>query len=466
MANLTGGAFALNTDQLNLAKVATGTVTAADAGHIGFAYADGSTDDLYGAFTYSPTGALAGGVLNRAAEALNGAKVFDITGVSLAVPTFIGFVNAGDNAGVLNAVLAGADTLTGSSAADLLRGYAGNDTFVASGGADTVDGGAGTNTLRLNAAFASYAVTSTGAAAWTVVDQRASSPDGSITASSIQALAFADGTLTRTVLPNAASIAAVDLAFANVGRLGVTSALANAATTAGAANPNYAVHASLLDLASQVTSGAMSQAAATRQIEHGFDSTTSVATLSYAFFTGKTPNSAGYDYLVNSATNTTDLNDPYFAQFSEENRYINFAVALGKGGDGAAAFQAKYGSLSLTDTLKTSYLDIFGFAADDAKAAAILNAPITGLPGISTRADYFAYYGGDGPTGQGTKAALVGYLIVEAVKADLGTYAQANDVFLDALAAGSGQYNIDLKAVYGAHAAPMVGVSADGAAGV
>ena len=69
MANLTGGAVALNTDQLNLAKVASGTVTAADSGHINLTYADGSTDDLYGSFTYSLSGALSGGALTRATEA-------------------------------------------------------------------------------------------------------------------------------------------------------------------------------------------------------------------------------------------------------------------------------------------------------------------------------------------------------------------------------------------------------------
>ncbi|HEY2482094.1 MAG TPA: hypothetical protein VGI30_07850, partial [Caulobacteraceae bacterium] len=60
----------------------------------------------------------------------------------------------------------------------------------------------------------------------------------------------------------------------------------------------------------------------------------------------------------------------------------------------------------------------------------------------------FAYYGGDGADGIGTKAAAVGWLMVEAAKADLGTYVAADDAFLAALANGQGQYNVNILAVY------------------
>ena len=65
-----------------------------------------------------------------------------------------------------------------------------------------------------------------------------------------------------------------------------------------------------------------------------------------------------------------------------------------------------------------------------------------------SRADYFALYGGDGPNGIGTKAAMVGWLESEAVKADTGMYAKANDAFLTDLADGA-TYNVDLVGVYG-----------------
>ncbi len=463
MATLTGGATALNTDGLNLSKVLYGTVAVSDAAHIRFTYADGSADDLYGAFTYAPSGLLAGGMLTRAVETLNGAAVFDISAFSLPVTTFVSLVQAGDNAGLLGAVLGGADTLTGSSGNDLIRGYAGDDLFVASGGTDTLDGGAGSNRLKLSGSYGSYSVTGSGAGAWTVQDIRPGAPDGRITTTGVQALQFLDSTLTAANAPGVTTVNALETGFGTAGRTPVTSATAQAATITLAdgstvANPVYAQRAGLLDVAAKVDAGALTLAAAQRQVGHYFDATTSVATLAYAFFTGKTPSAAGYDYLVNSPTNPNDLNDAYYARFSEENRYINFAVNLGKLGEGAAAFTAKYGALSLNDAVKTAYQEVFGFAADDANVSAILTAP-TGIPGIATRADYFAAYGLDGPGGIGTKAAMVGFLLVEAVKADLGVYALANDGLLDALTAGSAQYNVDLKTAYGTQHAPLVGVT-------
>ena len=104
--------------------------------------------------------------------------------------------------------------------------------------------------------------------------------------------------------------------------------------------------------------------------------TTSVATLSYQFFTGKTPTSAGYDYLTNSTVNQNDLNDPYYAQFNVENRFINFAVNLGKLGEGQGKFQADYGGLTLADATAKAYTAIFGTAPAAGKVADILSAQV------------------------------------------------------------------------------------------
>ena len=465
MATLTGGTTPLDTDGLNLSRVQYGQVTVADGGRIRFTYADGSADDFSGVgLTYSAAGALTGGVLTGATETLNGATVFSIQGFSLQAGDFVGFVLANDNPGILAAVLGGSDSLTGSKAADVLRAGAGDDTFVVSGGNDTLDGGSGTNTVRFTGAYGSYTLTGQGPAAWTVTDNRSGSPDGTLTLGSIQRLQFTDSTLTAANAPAVATVTRMETAFANVERATVLSTVAQAATIALAdgttvPNPLAAQRAGLLDLAAAVDAGSITQAAAFRQIGHLADATTSVATLAYEFFTGKTPTSAGYDFLVNNTTNANNLNTPYYARFSEENRYINFAVNLGKLGAGATAFNAAYGALSLSDSVKKAYMEVFGFAADDAKVSAILTAP-TGIAATPTRADYFAYYGSDGPSGIGTKAAAVGYLLVEAVKADLGTYAHDNDLFLDALAAGTPQYNVDLRTVYAASSAPLVGQSA------
>ena len=193
-------------------------------------------------------------------------------------------------------------------------------------------------------------------------------------------------------------------------------------------------------LAGQVGGGALTLAAAIGQIAGQADATTSVATLAYEFFTGHIPSAAGLDYLV-SATgpNTANLNSAYYQTFNLENRYINFAVNLGKLGEGKAAFMSTYGNLSLFDATKAAYATIFGSAPTDAKVHAL----------IDTRADYFAAYGQDGPTGIGTKAAMVGWLLAEAVKADVGTYATANDAFMADLADGTVGYAVDIVGVYG-----------------
>jgi hypothetical protein len=175
----------------------------------------------------------------------------------------------------------------------------------------------------------------------------------------------------------------------------------------------------------------------------------SVATLSYEFFTGKTPTAAGMTYLVSpDGANPNSLGSPYYQDFNLENRFINFAVNLGKSGDGEAAFTAKFGDLTLFDATKLAYATIFGDAPSDAKVHALLD-PATELNGQSlSRADYFAVYGGDGADGIGTKAAMVGWLLAEAEKADVGTYAIANDVFLTDVALHNAPFGVDLVGVY------------------
>jgi hypothetical protein len=63
---------------------------------------------------------------------------------------------------------------------------------------------------------------------------------------------------------------------------------------------------------------------------------------------------------------------------------------------------------------------------------------------IDSRADYFAAYGGDGTGGIGTKAAMVGWLLAEAQKADLGVMVRSNDAWLTDLSDGSAPYAIDI----------------------
>ncbi|HWU79558.1 MAG TPA: hypothetical protein VN158_05775 [Caulobacter sp.] len=210
--------------------------------------------------------------------------------------------------------------------------------------------------------------------------------------------------------------------------------------------------AKIQTLAQQVDASTLSLTDARAEIGKMVLSTTSVANLSYAFFAGYTPKMGGLDFLVSpTGPNPSNLNSTYYAAFSAENRYINFSVALGKGGEGQARFAANYGALDLSAAATKAYAEIFGFAPETGKIDTILNAQVSnGQGGTYTRASYFASYGGDGPNGQGTKAAMVGWLLSEAAKADLGVYAKANDALLaDITDDGQAAFNVDLLGVYG-----------------
>jgi hypothetical protein len=156
--------------------------------------------------------------------------------------------------------------------------------------------------------------------------------------------------------------------------------------------------ATLTDLAAKVDAGTLTLAAATDAVVHLAINTTSVATIAYQFFTGATPYAAGVDYLVSpTGGNTNNINAAYYQSFNIENRYINFAVNLGKLGEGAARFQTQYGALTLSESLVKAYTELFGAAPDAAKTASLLNDQVpNGAGGTYTRAEYFAFYGRDG----------------------------------------------------------------------
>lgn len=210
--------------------------------------------------------------------------------------------------------------------------------------------------------------------------------------------------------------------------------------------------AALSRLAGLVDSGAMNLTDAVASVLPLAAPTTAVANLTYQFFTGLTPRLEGLDYLVARAEeNPTNLNAAYYQAFNLENRYINFGVNLGKQGQGAADFAAEYGTLSLPQTAGKAYGAIFGETASEEKIAQLLGELVPdGRGGTFTRAAYFAELGQDGLTGIGVKAALVGWLLAEAVKAGAGPLASAHNAFLADLALdGLASFNTDLLAAYG-----------------
>lgn len=307
---------------------------------------------------------------------------------------------------------AGNDVVFGGAGDDTLNGGDGADIMVGGAGADRIDGGAGADEARYGGLATDYAIGVT-AAGWTVTDTRANAREGADTLINVESLVFADRTM-------------------SLGDPTVGMAVASLLKTSAAAGAGGTLTA---DLTAKVTAGAMTLGAAIAEVVKIADQTTSVATLSYLFFTGKIPSQVGIEYLVSpTGPNGNNLNSAYYQFFNLENRYINFAVNLGKVGEGNAKFAAEYGSLSLFDATKKAYAAIFGATPSDEKTHIL----------IDDRAGYFASYGADGPNGIGTKAAMVGWLLAEAEKADLGVMARSNAAWLTDLADGTAPFAIDI----------------------
>ncbi|WP_454714941.1 hypothetical protein [Caulobacter segnis] len=309
------------------------------------------------------------------------------------------------------------ENVTGSIAGDRLTGDAGNNIITGWEGDDVIDGGKGVDIVSMRGASTDFTVTWT-LDGWKVADNRPYAPplsgktyDGVDTVRNVEFISYSDKT-----------VALGD---------GMTFLVGNVLRSTGGAAGTFAS-----DLSARLESGALNPASALTEIVAKAGASTSVATLAYAFFTGKIPGQAGIDYLVSpTGPNANNLNSAYYQSFNLENRYINFAVNLGKLGEGKDAFLAKYGSLNFVDATREAYKTIFGAAPTDAKIHAM----------IDTRVDYFAYYGGDGANGIGAKAAMVGWLLAEAQKADLGVMVRSNDAWLKDLADdGSAPFAIDI----------------------
>jgi Ca2+-binding RTX toxin-like protein len=331
--------------------------------------------------------------------------------------------------------------LTGGAGNDTLMGREGNDVLTGGGGNDLIDGGPGDDTAVYSGAHTDYTIT-VSAYGWIITDNRAGSPDGTDTVRNVEHLRFSDG-----VVPLGHSGAALNATVLQA----ISNVLREDGTYDWQAGVGHSNASALADsLSFQITSGTIDANAAVKTVIHDAGDTASVATLSYEFFTGKAPSAAGMDYLVSqTGPNPNNLNSDYYQSFNEENRFINFSVNLGKNGSGNASFTASYGGLSLFDATRQAYTTIFGGTPSDAKIHSLLDPTFQAGGVTMTRADYFAFYGGDGSNGIGTKAAMVGWLLAEAVKADLGTYALSNDAFLTDVSLHNAPYGVDIVGVYG-----------------
>ena len=174
--------------------------------------------------------------------------------------------------------------------------------------------------------------------------------------------------------------------------------------------------------------------------------TTSVAVMTYAFFTGKTPTAAGLTYLLHAAdtVNASDLSDAYYQAFNVDNRYINFAVNLASPqGQAHAWFETNYGALNAEQTLTKAYKEIFGVTLTNDKIQHLLYDQVGQ---DMTRLHYFELFAG---SAEGAKAGIIGWLLAAAVLENTGRYAAANTAFLNDFADGDAKLNVDLVGVYG-----------------
>lgn len=173
--------------------------------------------------------------------------------------------------------------------------------------------------------------------------------------------------------------------------------------------------------------------------------TSALALQAMNFFTGKTPNQAALNELIDSGTNPADLTDYAYAIYNTGNKYIAFAVNQAMSGTGAATFKAAYDSLSFREATVKAYDAIIG---NTKAAAAGIN--------VNAAVDYIvsqqAYFTTAGHDALGAKAAMAGFLMYAGMEANVGTYNEATRAFLTKAYDGSASYGSDLL---GAKSAPV-----------
>lgn len=257
-----------------------------------------------------------------------------------------------------------ADRLTGNGGNDSLNGNGGDDILVGGAGDDILEGRAGNDVAVYSGDRSSYQVSAQSNGTYRIVDLRAGSPDGADILWDVEQVGFVDGQFAVT---------------------------------------------DLVTLASWYTFGA----------------STALVAATYQFFTNAIPTANGFEFLISSTANPNDLNDPYYEQFNTENRYINFASNLGTEGEGAAAFEAKFGALNFEETVKAVYLEVTGSAL----TGGALQFFLDGQDFYEAVAQSRVVRAGV-DLAEGIKIVAIGSILNEAVKSGAGPYADAIEVLV------------------------------------
>jgi serralysin len=113
---------------------------------------DGTTFRFTGTFDFTGSGQPVGTINDLTVTGSNEQTLYSVTGIALAFDQAISLSASGDPLALDRAIFAGADTITGGSAADLIAAGAGDDVVVSSGGLDSLRGEAGNDTFRVTSA--------------------------------------------------------------------------------------------------------------------------------------------------------------------------------------------------------------------------------------------------------------------------------------------------------------------------
>lgn len=111
---------------------------------------DGEILGLQGSYTFDGNGSLTGGTINSIVDSLGNQVLFGISQLNFPVEQFVNYLINNDNAAIIDALFAGADSIIGSSGADWLETGSGNDAVVAGAGNDTITTGQGTHLIYGN----------------------------------------------------------------------------------------------------------------------------------------------------------------------------------------------------------------------------------------------------------------------------------------------------------------------------
>ena len=205
-------------------------------------------------------------------------------------------------------------------------------------------------------------------------------------------------------------------------------------TLTDGASPDASASASLAFAAAANAAGdisdvqALQLAANTAQLRAATD----VIFITQGFYAGALPNQAAIDALINDPAQGFGASA---GGQTLENRLYDAALKLvgAPGSAGYAAFTAKYGALSLEDTVTAAGLEILGSAAAPGfNNKYPLSAIVEQIPALQAVAAARAAPGAD--LDLAAKAVITAYVLAQSLRTDTGVFAQALDSYHASLA--------------------------------